>query len=68
MTKVLIVGAIVVVLGGVGWVVASQMNTGDNMMKDDAMMENKDDAMTQDDSAMMEKNTMASTSDTMMQQ
>ena len=39
MTKILIIGAIVVVLGGVGWVAASQMNTGDSMMKDDAMME-----------------------------
>ena len=67
MTKMFIIGAVIVVLGGVGWAIASQMSAGDSMMKDDAMKENKNDAMMQDDPAMMKEDTMASTSDAMMQ-
>jgi predicted outer membrane protein len=51
MKKILIAGAIVVVLGAVGFAVASEMNGEDAMMKDEAMMQ---------------KDTMATTSDSMM--
>lgn len=55
-TKVLIIGAAIVVLGGVGWVVASQMNAGDSMMKEDTMMEKPNDSMMEkDEGAMMEE-------------
>lgn len=63
-TKVLIIGAVVIVLGGISWVAFSQGKGGDAMMEDktmmqnddSAMMEKKDDgAMTKDEGAMMEK-------------
>ena len=44
-TKVLIIIAAIIVLGGVSWVVASQMSAGDSMMKEDEIMEKPDDAM-----------------------
>ncbi len=55
-TKVLIIGAVVIVLGGIGWFAFSQSKGNDAMMEDKTMMEKSDETtMQKDDSAMMEK-------------
>lgn len=54
-TKVLIIGVVIIVLGGIGWFAVAQSGKDDAMMQDEQMMEKTDDAMMQkDDSAMME--------------
>lgn len=54
--KVLIIGAVVIVLGGIGWFALSQSKGNDPMMEDKTMMEKSDETtMQKDDSAMMEK-------------
>ncbi len=65
-TKVVGIVAAIVVLGGIGWAVASQMSAGDSMMKKEegAMLEKDNGAvmeadagvmMKKDEGAMMEK-------------
>jgi len=65
-TKVLVIGAVIIVLGGVGWFALSQSKSNDATMEksdettiqkdESAMMEKKDDgAMMKNEGAMMEK-------------
>src|SRR3989344_4280779 len=44
-TKVLIIGAVIILLGGIGWFAVSQNGVEDSMMKDEQTTEKTDDAM-----------------------
>lgn len=62
-TKMFLIGAAVIILGGIGWFAFS-----DGLMKDETMVEKTDDAMMKkDDGAMVEKGATEGTNDAMVE-
>ena len=68
-TKVLIIGAVIILLGGIGWFAVSQNGVEDSMMKDEQTTEKTDDAMMEKpsdaDAMMKDESAVADKGDTM---
>src|SRR3989338_2996280 len=68
-TKVLIIGAVIILLGGIGWFAVSQNGVEDSMIKDEETTEKTDDAMMEKpsdaDAMMKDESAVADKGDTM---